>query len=193
MCGFVLTRRARDSSLPSLSWRGLAYAEEHRRCAARDGSGDVPWSRRGAATPGCSSGRSVRAACAIRGRAQLEQRRQRRHRWPWRLPPRVRVSRDAARRHRVVRLLLPERAGWYQRTLLGDQRQPRLPVSRPAGHIAHASATAGTVSGSATKAGLNLLGGTTFKLTGSNLTPFAEARGEIGGGKTFILTAGIRF
>ncbi len=60
-------------------------------------------------------------------------------------------------------------------------------------NIAHASATAGTVSGSATKAGLNLLGGTTFKLTGSNLTPFAEARGEIGGGKTFILTAGIRF
>jgi len=67
-------------------------------------------------------------------------------------------------------------------------------------NIAHASVTAvvpppgtGTVSASATKAGLNLLGGTTFKLTGSNLTPFAEARGEIGGGKTFILTAGIRF
>jgi hypothetical protein len=49
------------------------------------------------------------------------------------------------------------------------------------------------VSGSATKAGLNLLGGTTFKLTGSNLTPFAEARGELGGGKTFILTGGVRF
>jgi hypothetical protein len=67
-------------------------------------------------------------------------------------------------------------------------------------NIAHASATVaapppgtGTISSSATKAGLNLLGGTTFKLTGSNLTPFAEARGEIGGGKTFILTAGIRF
>src|SRR6266849_4386947 len=170
MCGFVLTRRARDSSLPSLSWRGLAYAEEHRRCAARDGSGDVPWSRRGAATPGCSSGRSVRAACAIRGRAQLEQRRQRRHRWPWRLPPRVRVY-----RFRVPR-----------GTSLGPYAGGGL-------NIAHASATAGTVSGSATKAGLNLLGGTTFKLTGSNLTPFAEARGEIGGGKTFILTAGIRF
>jgi hypothetical protein len=51
-------------------------------------------------------------------------------------------------------------------------------------NIAHASAT---------KAGLNLLAGTTFKLSGSNLTPFAEARGEIGGGKTFILTGGIRF
>jgi hypothetical protein len=60
-------------------------------------------------------------------------------------------------------------------------------------NIAHVSATAGTVSGSATKAGLNLLGGTTFKLTGSNLTPFAEARGELGGGKTFILTGGVRF
>ena len=60
-------------------------------------------------------------------------------------------------------------------------------------NIAHASATAGTVSASDTKAGLNLLGGTTFKLKGSNLTPFAEARGEVGGGKTFILTGGVRF
>src|SRR5437899_5866001 len=60
-------------------------------------------------------------------------------------------------------------------------------------NIAHASATAGTVSTSATKAGLNLLGGTTFKVKGSNLTPFAEARGEVGGGKTFILTGGVRF
>ncbi len=60
-------------------------------------------------------------------------------------------------------------------------------------NIAHISSTVSGVSASTTKAGLNLLGGTTFKLTGSNLTPFAEARGEIGGGKTFILTAGIRF
>ncbi len=60
-------------------------------------------------------------------------------------------------------------------------------------NIAHGSVTAGTVSTSDTKAGLNLLGGTTFKLKGSNLTPFAEARGEIGGGKTFILTGGVRF
>jgi hypothetical protein len=60
-------------------------------------------------------------------------------------------------------------------------------------NIVHASASAGTVSSSVTRGGLNLLGGTTFKLTGSNLTPFAEARGEIGGGKTFILTAGVRF
>jgi hypothetical protein len=50
------------------------------------------------------------------------------------------------------------------------------------------------VSGSgATQAGLNLLGGTTFRLKGSHLTPFAEARGELGGGKTFILTGGVRF
>ena len=60
-------------------------------------------------------------------------------------------------------------------------------------NIAHASATAGGVSASDTKAGLNLFGGTTFKLKGSTLTPFAEARGEVGGGKTFILTGGIRF
>jgi hypothetical protein len=60
-------------------------------------------------------------------------------------------------------------------------------------NIAHFSSTAGTVSASDTKAGLNLLGGTTFKLKGSKLTPFAEARGEVGGGKTFILTGGIRF
>ena len=60
-------------------------------------------------------------------------------------------------------------------------------------NIAHASASAGSISTSATKAGLNLLGGTTFKLKGSKLTPFAEARGEIGGGKTFILTGGVRF
>ena len=57
-------------------------------------------------------------------------------------------------------------------------------------NIAHASASPG---GSETKAGLNLLGGTTFKVKGSKLTPFAEARGEIGGGKTFILTGGVRF
>src|SRR5437016_10553692 len=60
-------------------------------------------------------------------------------------------------------------------------------------NVAHASASAGTISTSATKAGLNLLGGTTFKLKGSHLTPFAEARGELGGGKTFILTGGVRF
>src|SRR2546427_1322586 len=59
-------------------------------------------------------------------------------------------------------------------------------------NIAHASVTGVSGSG-ATKAGLNLLGGTTFKLKGSKLTPFAEARGEIGGGKTFILTGGVRF
>src|SRR2546426_4719705 len=61
-------------------------------------------------------------------------------------------------------------------------------------NIAHASAgPSGGPTVSDTKAGLNLLGGTTFKLKGSKLTPFAEARGEIGGGKTFILTGGVRF
>src|SRR5712691_5645946 len=52
-------------------------------------------------------------------------------------------------------------------------------------NIIHASLSG--VSGSGvTRAGLNLLGGTTFKLKGSSLVPFAEARGEVGGGKTFI-------
>jgi len=64
-------------------------------------------------------------------------------------------------------------------------------------NIAHASASATvgttTVSASDTKAGLNLLGGTTFKLKGSKLTPFVDARGEIGGGKTFVITGGVRF
>jgi len=46
-------------------------------------------------------------------------------------------------------------------------------------NIAHASAgPSGGTSISATKAGLNLLGGTTFKLKGSSLVPFAEARGR---------------
>jgi hypothetical protein len=61
-------------------------------------------------------------------------------------------------------------------------------------NIAHASAgPSGGPTVSDTKAGLNLLGGTTFKLKGSSRTPFVEARGEIGGGKTFILTGGVRF
>jgi len=38
-----------------------------------------------------------------------------------------------------------------------------------------------------------LLGGTTFKLKSGSLVPFVEARGEVGGGKTFILTGGVRF
>src|SRR5260370_41968165 len=56
-------------------------------------------------------------------------------------------------------------------------------------NIAHASVTVaapppgtGTISSSATKAGLHLLAGTTFKPSGSNLTPFAEAPGGICGG-----------
>jgi hypothetical protein len=75
-------------------------------------------------------------------------------------------------------------------------RMPRASSLRPyAGgglNIAHASLSGVSGSG-ATQAGLNLLGGTTFRVRGSNLTPFAEARGELGGGKTFILTAGVRF
>src|SRR5213080_1389805 len=59
--------------------------------------------------------------------------------------------------------------------------------------IAHASVTIAGVSGSDTKAGLNLLGGTTFKVKRSTLIPFVEGRGELGGGKTFILTGGVRF
>src|SRR2546426_516289 len=73
------------------------------------------------------------------------------------------------------------------------QRSSLAPYAGGGLNIAHASVTVAGVSASDTKAGLNLLGGTTFKLKGSNLTPFAEARGEIGGGKTFILTGGVRF
>jgi opacity protein-like surface antigen len=58
--------------------------------------------------------------------------------------------------------------------------------------IAHKSTSATGVSYSVTKVGLNLLGGTTFKVKAS-VTPFAEARVEIGGGKTFVLTGGVRF
>src|SRR5256712_9744057 len=61
-------------------------------------------------------------------------------------------------------------------------------------NIAHASAgPSGGTSVSETKAGLNLLGGTTFKLKSGSLVPFAQARGGVGGGKTFILTGGVRF
>src|SRR3989442_7657903 len=59
-------------------------------------------------------------------------------------------------------------------------------------NIAHASVTGVSGSG-ATKAGLNLLGGTTFKGKRSTPTPFVEGRGEVGGGQTFILTGGVRF
>ena len=58
-------------------------------------------------------------------------------------------------------------------------------------NIAHASST--VAGASATKAGLNLVGGTTIKMKGSHLLPFIEGRGEVGGGKTFILTGGVRF
>src|SRR5260370_28614862 len=44
-------------------------------------------------------------------------------------------------------------------------------------NIAHASASAGTVNSSVTKVGLNLLGGTTFKVKAS-VTPFLQARCE---------------
>src|SRR2546429_4753893 len=60
-------------------------------------------------------------------------------------------------------------------------------------NIAHASVSVAGVSGSETKAGLNLVGGTTFKVKRSTLTPFVEGRGEIGGGKTFILPGGVPF
>jgi hypothetical protein len=75
-------------------------------------------------------------------------------------------------------------------------RVPRSSLGPYAGgglNIAHASASAAGVTASATKAGLNLLGGTTFRIRGSHLTPFAEGRGEIGGGRTFVLTGGVRF
>jgi hypothetical protein len=55
-------------------------------------------------------------------------------------------------------------------------------------NIAHFSASGV----SDTKAGLNLVGGTTIKVKGT-LTPYFEIRGEVGGGKTTIFTGGVRF
>ena len=78
----------------------------------------------------------------------------------------------------------------YRFTVPGSQLGPYLGGGLD---IAHASASAGGVSASTTKAGFNLLGGSTLKLRGSHLLPFLEARGELGGGKTFILTGGVRF
>lgn len=54
----------------------------------------------------------------------------------------------------------------------------------------------GHVSGggaSDTRLGLNLLTGTTFKLTGSTLLPFAEFRGVIGDFDQVVLSGGVRF
>ncbi len=60
-------------------------------------------------------------------------------------------------------------------------------------NIGHLSAgPSGGPSASDTKPGLNLLGGTTFKVKGS-LTPFAEFRGVIGDFDQVVLTGGVRF
>lgn len=71
-------------------------------------------------------------------------------------------------------------------------RVPRSSLAPYAGgglNIGHASA--GGVSD--TKPGLNLLAGTTFKLTGSTLLPFAELRGVIGDFDQVVLSGGVRF
>jgi hypothetical protein len=73
---------------------------------------------------------------------------------------------------------------------------PRSSLGAYAGgglNIAHASVSGGGGSGGTTKAGLNLLAGTTFKVSGSKLTPFLEGRGIIGGGKQVVFTGGVRF
>jgi opacity protein-like surface antigen len=62
--------------------------------------------------------------------------------------------------------------------------------------LAHASAEA-TVGGvtdkaSDTRAGLNLLAGTTFRVKGT-MIPFAEARGTVGGGEQLVISGGLRF
>ncbi|HEU5261392.1 MAG TPA: hypothetical protein VFU41_08225 [Gemmatimonadales bacterium] len=59
-------------------------------------------------------------------------------------------------------------------------------------NIAHASASSGGLSASDTKLGLNLLGGTTFKVKGT-VIPFVEARGIISGGEQFVISGGMRF
>lgn len=59
-------------------------------------------------------------------------------------------------------------------------------------NIAHASASFGGFSSSATDVGLNLLGGSTFG-RGASVRPFAEARVTVGGGEQFVISGGVRF
>jgi opacity protein-like surface antigen len=49
-----------------------------------------------------------------------------------------------------------------------------------------------TTKASDTKVGLNLLGGTTFKVKGT-MMPFAELRGTVGGGEQLVISGGLRF
>lgn len=51
----------------------------------------------------------------------------------------------------------------------------------------------GTVGGSTSEIGLNVLGGSKFGGGDSSLTPFAEARFELSGGEQFVLTGGVLF
>jgi hypothetical protein len=60
-------------------------------------------------------------------------------------------------------------------------------------NIAHASASSGGISASDTRAGLNLLAGTTFGRAASKMKPFVEARVILSGGEQFVLTGGVRF
>ncbi len=63
-------------------------------------------------------------------------------------------------------------------------------------NLAHASASAcylGTcASASSSNVGLNLLAGTTFDVM-PRITPFAEVRLELGGGKAVVVSAGVLF
>jgi hypothetical protein len=60
--------------------------------------------------------------------------------------------------------------------------------------IAHMSAEVTGVPGTAsdTRAGLNLLAGTTFRVKGT-MIPFAEARATVGGGEQLVISGGLRF
>jgi hypothetical protein len=60
-------------------------------------------------------------------------------------------------------------------------------------NIAHASVSSGGLTASDTKAGLNLLAGTTFGRAASKMKPFLEGRVTLSGGEQFVLTGGIRF
>jgi outer membrane immunogenic protein len=75
-------------------------------------------------------------------------------------------------------------------------RMPRgsslLPYAGGGLNIAHASASAGGVSGSSTDPDLNILAGTTFRVQGE-LTPFLEIRGVVGNANQVVFTGGVRF
>jgi len=69
-----------------------------------------------------------------------------------------------------------------------------MPYAGAGLNFAHYGVDCGGFSGcSSTEAGLNLGGGAKFKMRGSKILPYAEARIELRTGSAFVLTGGILF